>query len=87
MKKKEIKKINFKDINSRLNYVLKKDKELNPDYIKEVIKSDVYYMLNNYFDVDFFDINIKIDVDDSKKYNIKIEALGDRLKIMKKLID
>lgn len=87
MKKREIKVIKPKDINYRLNNVLKKDKEINPDYIKEVLKSDMYYLINNYFEVDFFDIDVKICVDENKKYNIRMEAKGDRLKVMKRIVD
>lgn len=79
--KKEFK--NFdKEINTRLNDVLKKDKQINPDYINEVIKSDLFYMFNNYFEVNFNDINVKIDVDENKKYDIKIVLLAERIKLM-----
>ena len=82
MKKKEISVLDNGAV-SRLNDVLKKDKELNPKYITDVIKSDVYYMINNYFEVEFSDVAVKIDVDNHNQYNIAIDIKGDRLKIMR----
>lgn len=67
---------------SRLDNVIRKDKQINPQYMKEVIKSDVFYMLNNYFEVQFEDINISIDLTENNMYELKINAVGDRMKIM-----
>ena len=67
---------------SRLDNVIKKDKQINPQYMKEVIKSDVFYVLNNYFEVQFDDIDISVDLTDNNMYNLKINAIGDRMKIM-----
>jgi len=87
MRKNEIKTIQNKDVGYRLDNVLKKDKEINPDFVKEVLKSDIFYLLNNFFEVNFFDIEVKISVNENKKYSINISALGDRLKLMKKIFD
>ena len=67
---------------NRLDNVIKKDKQINPQYMKEVIKSDVFYVLNNYFEVQFDDIDIAIDLTDNNMYALKINAVGDRMKIM-----
>ena len=67
---------------SRLDNVIKKDKQINPQYMKEVIKSDVFYVLNNYFEVKFDDIDISIDLTDNNMYTLKINAIGDRMKVM-----
>jgi len=75
-----------KKLNNRLKTVLNQDKKLNPHYIKDIIKSDIFYLLNNYFEVEFKDINIDIDVDNQNLYTISISAHGDRLKIMKTLV-
>ena len=50
---------------NRLDNVIKRDKQINPQYMKEVIKSDIYYVLNNYFEVQFDDIDISIDLTDN----------------------
>ena len=67
---------------SRLDNVIKKDKQINPQYMKEVIKSDIFYVLNNYFDVQLGDIDISIDLTDNNMYALKINAIGDRMKIV-----
>ena len=70
------------ELTTRLNNVIKKDKQINPQYMKDVIKSDVFYLLNNYFEAEFDDISISIDVTENNMYSININAVGDRLKAM-----
>lgn len=70
---------------NRLDNVIKKDKKINPAYMKDVIKSDIFYLLNNYFEVGYNDIDINIDLTDSNIYSINIKALGDRMKAMQVL--
>ncbi len=72
------------DITRRLNEMIEKDKQTNPQYLLEVIKSDFFYLINNYFEVDYEDIQININLV-ADKYKIGAEAVGDRLKIMKTL--
>ena len=72
------------DIKKRLNSVIQKDKENNPKYLINVIKSDFYYLINNYFEVDFNDIQIGINVVDDK-YSIVVNSKGERIKLMKTL--
>lgn len=80
---KEKKEFKFKTVNGRLNDVLKKDKQINPTFISEVIKSDFFYLINNYFEVEFCDININLDVDEKNSYDISINCKGNRIKLMK----
>lgn len=72
------------DLKKRLNSIISKDKETNPKYLIEVIKSDLYYLLNNYFEVDFDDISLDITVENDK-YLIEAKCLGDRIKLVKVL--
>ena len=72
------------DLKKRLNSVIQKDKENNPKYLIEVIKSDFYYLINNYFEVDFDDIEIDIDVVQDK-YNINLNCKAERIKLMQTL--
>lgn len=80
---KEKKELKFKTVKGRLNSVLKKDKQINHNYIKEVIKSDFFYMINNYFEVDFHDIDLKLDVDENNCYDITINCKASRIKLMR----
>ncbi|MBQ9795560.1 MAG: cell division topological specificity factor MinE [Clostridia bacterium] len=72
------------DLKKRLNNVIQKDKENNPKYLINVIKSDFYYLINNYFEVDFEDLDIAINLKDDK-YIISLNCKGDRMKLMKAL--
>ena len=72
------------DIKKRLNTVIQKDKVENPKHLLNVIKSDFYYLINNYFEVDFNDIEIYIDVE-KDKYNINLSCKGDRIKMIRTL--
>ena len=70
------------DLNKRLDNIIQKDKENNPKYLINVIKSDFYYLINNYFEVDFNDIDVEISLVESA-YQIEITTKGDRIKLMK----
>ena len=67
---------------SRLDNLIKKDKKINPQYMKDVIKSDIFYLLNNYFEVEYDDIDISIDLTENNMYTLSIGAVGDRMKAM-----
>lgn len=69
------------DLSNRLQSVIKKDKEKDPKYLIDVIKSDVYYLINNYFEVDFGNIDIDIALEDDS-YKISIICNGERIKQM-----
>lgn len=72
------------DLKKRLGSIVNKDKKTNPNYIIDVIKSDIYYLVNNYFEVDFDTILVNIELID-EKYKISVSALGERQKMMKVL--
>lgn len=72
-------------LSSRLKDVIKRDKEDNPKFVKDVIKSDFFYLINNFFEVEFKDIEVSVDVDDNNKYLIAISASGDRAKLMSRI--
>ena len=72
------------DLKKRLTNVIQKDKENNPKYLINVIKSDFYYLINNYFEVNFEDLDIAINLKDDK-YIIALSCKGDRMKLMRSL--
>lgn len=72
------------DLNKRLSLVIEKDKKENPKHIKNVIKSDFYYLISNYFEVNFDDIDVNISFD-QKKYIISVDCQAERIKMMKSL--
>ena len=72
------------DLKKRLNTIIQKNKETNTKYLIEVIKSDLYYLLNNYFEIEFEDIQLDITLE-KDKYLISFNCLGDRIKLVKVL--
>ena len=68
------------DLSQRLSRVVKKDKQQNLKYLSNLIKSDFYYLISNYFEVDFdnviVDLNLKAD-----KYVISANCSGERIKM------
>ena len=70
------------DLKRRLDSVIKKDKDNNYSNVINVIKSDFYYLINNYFEVDFEDLKIDILIKDDK-YKIVVDCVGDRMKNMR----
>lgn len=74
------------DLKKRLDRVINKDKETNPKYLRQVIKSDFFYLISNYFEVDFEEIEVDITVDDNSKYEIVLNCKGERVKLMKSIV-
>ncbi len=72
------------DLIRRLDNIVQKDKENNPKYLIDVIKSDFFYLINNYFEVDFEDIALDIRLKDNS-YEIIANCIGDRMKVAKTL--
>ncbi len=72
------------DLKNRLNSIIEKDKKTNPQYLNNVIKSDFFYLISNYFEVNFEDISVDINVEGSC-YSIEIKTIGERMKTMKTL--
>lgn len=72
------------DLKKRLDTIIQKDKETNPKYLIDVIKSDFFYMISNYFEVNFEDIHLDIQPC-ANSYKISINCLGDRMKLAKTL--
>ena len=72
------------DLLGRLENITKKDKDSNPKCLTEIIKSDFFYLISNYFEVDFNDINITVG-ENNNKYTITVTCLGDRIKLMRSI--
>lgn len=78
---------NAKDDEERLKHVLIADKHFNPERIKQVIKSDIYYVLLNYAHLKGDDIFVDIEITPSGAYHFKIDAISQNLKIFGALPD
>lgn len=72
------------DLKNRLSAMIEKDKQNSPKYLNEILKSDFFYLISNYFEVNFDDI--KVDIKATKTdYEISILCVGDRIKLIKTL--
>ena len=69
------------DLKQRLSAMIENDKKDNPKYLIDVIKSDFFYLINNYFEVAFDDIKVEINAD-KNDYAISILCVGERIKLM-----
>ena len=74
----------MKDLSKRLTALIENDKRINTDRIKRVIKSDFYYLISNYFEVNFDSISVNI-IQDDNGYNITIECFGDNIKFIRSI--
>ena len=65
----------------RLKTILISDKKQNPKKIVKIIKSEVFYILKNYFDLNIENFNVNIDVDDKKRYVVSINFESNNIKM------
>ncbi len=72
------------DLKNRLSAMIEKDKQNNPKFLSEVIKSDFFYLISNYFEVAFDDIKVNIEANKTD-YEITILCVGDRIKLLRTL--
>lgn len=68
------------DLSQRLSRVVKKDKQQNLKNLSNLIKSDFYYLISNYFEVDFDNVIVSVDLK-ADKYMISVNCSGERIKI------
>ena len=59
---------------NRLKSMIIMDKQDTPKKINKLLKSEILFVLKNYFDITAEDLNIDIDVNEFGKFNIKINA-------------
>ena len=71
----------------RLKKVLISDKHFNPERLKDVMKSDILAVLQNYTDITSDNLKFNIEVDQMGKYKILINADCSRLKFLGSMPD
>ena len=64
----------------RIKDILKRDKEDFSPSLLTLIKSEIYQLLSNYFEIELSDINISYFVTEDGKYEFKITMQSNRLK-------
>lgn len=66
----------------KLKSVLISDKHINPIRVNEILKSDVFGVLQNYMEISENDIITKIDLDQNGNYIFRCKARSARLKTL-----
>lgn len=64
----------------RIKDMLRRDKENIPEPLINLIKNDVYSILNNYLEISPNDINLKYFIDDENLYNFEVALKTNRVK-------
>lgn len=71
----------------RLKNVLISDKQICPQRLEKVLRSDAYSTLSNYCDVIPENLNVQVEVKKDGTYSFVITAIANRLKIFGSLPD
>lgn len=72
---------------TRLRNVLVKNKEDNPLKIKNILKSELLYVLKNYMEVTAENIDLNITINNSGYYQLDLIATARRIKPASSFID
>lgn len=65
----------------RLKNMIVIDKKENPQRIERLIKSELLYVLKNYFDVTYEGLEVDIFVDNDGVYNLNLNLKSNTIKI------
>ena len=72
---------------SRLKSFAVQDKSENLYKLKKLIKSEILYVLKNYFDVTADGVDVELSVDVNNQYNISVMAKANVIKIVRLFSD
>ncbi|MBQ8761862.1 MAG: cell division topological specificity factor MinE [Clostridia bacterium] len=67
---------------AKLKQVLINDKHFNPIRLNEIVKSEIFKVMQNYMEIDSDDIITKIDIDVNGSYVLKCKVRSNRLKVL-----
>lgn len=73
-------------LKDRMKQILANDKKENPNKISGLIKSEIFYVLKNYMDINIDDLKFDIGIDNYGKYIINFSVETARLYITNYLI-
>lgn len=72
---------NFKGI-QKLKQVLVSDKHLLSDNLNELLKSEIFKVLDNFLDVDIDNFFVELSVDEQGKYVLRCKARCSHIKVL-----
>ena len=71
----------IKKCEERLKDIIILDKQETPKKINRLLKSELLFLLKNYFEICAEDLSLDISITDSGKYYLKVEAESRNIKI------
>lgn len=67
----------------RLKNIVVVDKKENPQRIERLLKSELLYVLKNYFDVTYEGLEVSVCVDNNGEYNLNVFLKSKSIKVAK----
>lgn len=67
----------------RLKNMVIIDKKENPQRIERLLKSELLYVLKNYFDISYEDLDVSLGVTEEGEYALSVSLLSKVIKIAK----
>lgn len=67
----------------RLKNMVIIDKKENPQRIERLLKSELLYVLKNYFDISYEDLDVSLGVTEGGEYALSVSLLSKVIKIAK----
>lgn len=67
----------------RLKNIVIIDKKENPQRIERLLKSELLYVLKNYFDISYEDLDVSLGVTEGGEYALSVSLLSKVIKIAK----
>ncbi len=72
---------NISQAETRLKKIISADKKENPIKIERLLKSEIYYILKNYFEINSEDMSLNIKINEDGKYQLQLNAISRSIKM------
>lgn len=72
---------NISQAETRLKNIISADKKENPIKIERLLKSEIYYILKNYFEINSEDMSLNLKINEDGKYQLQLNAISRSIKI------
>mgnify|MGYP002711327105 FL=1 len=72
---------NISQAETRLKKIISADKKENPIKIERLLKSEIYYILKNYFEINSEDMSLNLKINEDGKYQLQLNAISRSIKI------
>lgn len=72
---------NISQAETRLKKIISADKKENPIKIERLLKSEIYYILKNYFEINSEDMSLNIKINEGGKYQLQLNAISRSIKM------